>query len=71
MHCFFKVAKSICMWVRAIDQYAKVYKIVEPKMMKLNAAETELNQVMAILREKQQQLAEVEAYIKGNTLLNC
>lgn len=26
-----KVCKSICMWVRAIDQYAKVYKIVEPK----------------------------------------
>lgn len=26
-----KVCKSICMWVRAIDMYAKVYKIVEPK----------------------------------------
>lgn len=26
-----KVCKSICMWVRAIDQYAKVYKVVEPK----------------------------------------
>ncbi|GLH11550.1 Dynein heavy chain, cytoplasmic, partial [Gryllus bimaculatus] len=26
-----KVCKSICMWVRAIDRYAKVYRIVEPK----------------------------------------
>lgn len=26
-----KVCKSMCMWVRAIDMYAKVYKIVEPK----------------------------------------
>lgn len=57
------------MWVRAIDQYAKVYKIVEPKMMKLKEAETELNQVMAVLREKQQQLAEVEAYIKGKLFI--
>lgn len=29
-----KVCKSMCMWVRAIDQYAKVYKIVEPKRKK-------------------------------------
>lgn len=26
-----KVCKSICLWVRAIDMYSKVYKIVEPK----------------------------------------
>lgn len=29
-----KVCKSICMWVRAIDTYAKVFRIVEPKRMK-------------------------------------
>lgn len=26
-----KVCKSMCLWVRAIDQYAKVFKVVEPK----------------------------------------
>ena len=26
-----KVCKSLCMWVRAIDVYAKVFKVVEPK----------------------------------------
>lgn len=26
-----KVCKSMCMWVRAIDTYAKVYKVVAPK----------------------------------------
>jgi dynein heavy chain len=26
-----KVCKSMCMWVRAIDMYAKVYRVVEPK----------------------------------------
>lgn len=30
-----KVCKSMCMWVRAIDTYAKVYKIVAPKKKKL------------------------------------
>lgn len=40
-----KVCRSICMWVRAIDMYAKVYKIVEPKRKKLAEAEKELNQV--------------------------
>ncbi|GJQ70897.1 hypothetical protein Trydic_g814 [Trypoxylus dichotomus] len=58
-----KVCKSMCMWVRAIDQYAKVYKIVEPKRKKLEVAEKELNKVMSLLKEKQRQLAEVEAMI--------
>ena len=26
-----KVCKSLCMWVRALDVYAKVFKVVEPK----------------------------------------
>lgn len=26
-----KVCKSLCMWVRAIDVYARVFKVVEPK----------------------------------------
>lgn len=29
-----KVCKSMCMWVRAIDTYSKVYRIVEPKRKK-------------------------------------
>ncbi|XP_065162410.1 dynein axonemal heavy chain 6 isoform X2 [Atheta coriaria] len=58
-----KVCKSMCMWVRAIDMYAKVYKIVEPKRKKLEAAEKELNSVMGVLRDKQKQLADVEQQI--------
>ena len=26
-----KVCKSICIWVRAIDGYAKIFRIVQPK----------------------------------------
>ncbi|XP_049813740.1 dynein axonemal heavy chain 6 [Schistocerca nitens] len=58
-----KVCKSICMWVRAIDCYAKAYRIVQPKKAKLAAAEQELNQIMSVLREKQQALAAVEKQI--------
>ncbi|XP_069668946.1 dynein axonemal heavy chain 6 isoform X3 [Periplaneta americana] len=58
-----KVCKSMCMWVRAIDMYAKVYRVVEPKRKRLEEAERELNQVMGVLREKQQRLAEVEKQI--------
>ncbi|XP_050294811.1 dynein axonemal heavy chain 6 [Anthonomus grandis grandis] len=58
-----KACKSLCMWVRAVDMYAKVYRIVEPKRKKLQSAEKELNAVMSLLREKQKQLADVEAMI--------
>nr|CAH7757603.1 unnamed protein product [Callosobruchus chinensis] len=58
-----KACKSMCIWVRAIDTYAKVYKVVEPKRKKLEAAEKVLNRVMSVLRDKQKQLAEVEAQI--------
>ncbi|KAG8234154.1 hypothetical protein J437_LFUL014944 [Ladona fulva] len=58
-----KACKSLCMWVRAIDCYAKIYRVVQPKRKRLQAAEEELNQVMTVLREKQKRLAEVEAQI--------
>ncbi|CAD7077293.1 unnamed protein product [Hermetia illucens] len=60
-----KVAKSVCLWVIAIDKFSKVYKVVEPKIKKHKAAEDELSEVMAVLRTKQQQLAEVEAKIQA------
>ncbi|KAK4872624.1 hypothetical protein RN001_014653 [Aquatica leii] len=58
-----RACKSLCMWVRAIDTYAKVYKVVEPKKLRLQEAEVELNQVMGVLRAKQKELADVEAMI--------
>lgn len=58
-----KAAKSMCMWVRAMDLYAKVYRTVEPKRQKLQAAQTELDSVMATLKEKQNKLAAVEQKI--------
>ncbi|XP_055549943.1 dynein axonemal heavy chain 6 [Wyeomyia smithii] len=58
-----KVAKSMCQWVIAVERFAKVYKVVEPKIQKQKAAEEELSQVMQLLKSKQNELAEIEAKI--------
>ena len=51
------------MWVRAMDLYAKVFKTVEPKRQKLSQAQSELDSVMSVLKEKQDKLAGVEAKV--------
>ncbi|XP_050398729.1 dynein axonemal heavy chain 6 [Patella vulgata] len=58
-----KACKSMCMWVRAMDLYAHVFRTVEPKRQRLAAAENELSTTMKKLKEKQDQLSEVEAKI--------
>lgn len=58
-----KVAKSMCLWVIAVERYAKVYRLVEPKIKRQKEAEEELNQVMQLLKSKQNELAETEAKI--------
>ncbi|XP_030378328.1 dynein heavy chain 6, axonemal [Scaptodrosophila lebanonensis] len=59
-----KVAKSVSMWVIAMDKFSKVYKVVEPKIKRKEAAEAELKEVMVVLRQKQKELAAVEAKIQ-------
>ncbi|BFZ25685.1 hypothetical protein BsWGS_28724 [Bradybaena similaris] len=58
-----KACKSMVMWVRAMDLYAKVFRTVEPKRLALAKAQQELDTVMSLLREKQSKLAAVEAKI--------
>ncbi|XP_032594376.1 dynein axonemal heavy chain 6 [Drosophila grimshawi] len=60
-----KVAKSVSMWVIAMDSFNKVYKVVEPKIKRKEAAEAELKDVMRVLRQKQKELAAVEAKIQS------
>jgi dynein heavy chain, axonemal len=59
-----KTARSMCAWVIAMNKYAEVYKDIEPKIRKRDGAERELRQVMYVLKQKQSQLAEVEAKIQ-------
>jgi len=58
-----KACKSMCLWVRACDLYAKVVKTVEPKRKRLEGAQAELDEVMSVLKEKQDKLAAVQAKI--------
>ena len=49
-------SKSLCMWCRAIDNYAKVAKEVEPKKKKLAQLQKEFDQKNKVLFLKQKDL---------------
>lgn len=51
--------EGLCKWVRAMEVYDRVIKIVAPKKAKLAEAEGELAVQMDILNEKRAQLQEV------------
>eukprot|EP00003_Mantamonas_plastica_P025987 TRINITY_DN5190_c0_g1_i1.p1 TRINITY_DN5190_c0_g1~~TRINITY_DN5190_c0_g1_i1.p1 ORF type:complete len:1587 (-),score=644.35 TRINITY_DN5190_c0_g1_i1:21-4370(-) len=55
-----EAARTLCVWVRAIDQYAQVSKKVEPKKRKRAEAEVHLKASQEKLRAKQEQLEEIE-----------
>ncbi|XP_061620043.1 LOW QUALITY PROTEIN: dynein axonemal heavy chain 2 [Phyllopteryx taeniolatus] len=52
-------AKSLCMWVRAMEVYGCVFRVVEPKRELLNAAEAQLSQKQGELAESENKLKEV------------
>ncbi|KAH0573495.1 Dynein heavy chain [Spironucleus salmonicida] len=53
--------KSLSLWVVAVEKYSYVNREVEPKRQRLQKAKTELDQKQAVLKEKQDNLAKVEA----------
>ena len=58
-----RICSSLCMWVRAIDLYAKIFKSIEPKRIRLLQAESELAEAMAALREETDRVAHIESTI--------
>ncbi len=58
-----KAAAAMCIWVRAVDLYAKIFKSIEPKRMKLLQAESELAELMTALREETDRVAHTETTI--------
>ena len=58
-----KAAAAMCMWVRAVDLYMKIFKSIEPKRMKLMQAESELAELMTALREETDRVAHTETTI--------
>ncbi|KAI5075577.1 hypothetical protein GOP47_0009653 [Adiantum capillus-veneris] len=57
-------ATSLCMWVRAMDVYGKVARVVAPKKEALRQAEEALKQAAEKLSAKQKQLSDVEAQVE-------
>ncbi|KAK9815239.1 hypothetical protein WJX72_000483 [[Myrmecia] bisecta] len=58
-------ARSMCLWVRAMDVYARCVKLVEPKRQALCEAEVALEAIQRQLAAKQAQLGEVVARVEG------
>lgn len=52
-------AKSLCMWVRAMEVYGRIYRVVEPKRQRLHQAQSQLAEKQAILAEAKAKLKEV------------
>ncbi|XP_071375886.1 dynein axonemal heavy chain 2, partial [Centroberyx affinis] len=52
-------AKSLCMWVRAMEVYGRIYRVVEPKRARLHGAMAQLAEKQAALAEAQNKLQEV------------
>ncbi|XP_054461370.1 dynein axonemal heavy chain 2-like [Anoplopoma fimbria] len=52
-------AKSLCMWVRAMEVYGRAFRVVEPKRAQLNAAMAQLAEKQASLTAAQDKLREV------------
>ena len=57
-----KACEGICKWVRALDIYDRVIKVVAPKKIKLAEAEAELDVQMQNLNEKRAELQTVRNY---------
>ena len=55
---------SMCMWVRAIDLYTKIFKSIEPKRVRLLQSESELAELMAALRAETDRVAHIESTIQ-------
>ncbi|XP_044939242.1 dynein axonemal heavy chain 2 isoform X7 [Mustela putorius furo] len=51
-------AKSLCMWVRAMELYGRLYRVVEPKRIRMNVALAQLQEKQAALAEAQEKLRE-------------
>ncbi|XP_068978772.1 dynein axonemal heavy chain 2 [Bombus flavifrons] len=57
-------AKSLCIWVIAMEEYGKLYRIVAPKREKLQAALKSLKEKEQALEEAMQQLQRLQEKLK-------
>ena len=64
-------AKSLCMWVRAMEVYGRIYRVVEPKKKRLESAMAQLAEKQASLAEARAKLQEVGGVWGGVGLVYC
>lgn len=58
-------AKSLCMWVRAMEIYGRIYRVVEPKKQRLANATSQLEEKQKTLSDAKQKLKEVTDKIEN------
>ena len=56
-------AKSLCMWVIAIEKYGKVWRVVGPKKARLDETLESLHKKQAELAELQAKLKEIQDFV--------
>ena len=57
--------EGLCKWVRAMEAYDRVARVVAPKKVKLGEAEGQLATAMAALKTKQDQLRSVQSKLEA------
>lgn len=57
-------AKSLCMWVRAMDVYGRIFKVVEPKRIALKKTQDALAAKQKSLADAQAKLKEVTEHVE-------
>ena len=58
-------AKSLCMWVRAMEVYGRIFRVVEPKRRRLHEATSLLAEKQATLKVAQDKLAKVNELMEN------
>ena len=57
-------ASALCTWVRAVESYARVYRIVQPKKERYQRAMADLTEKQQLLQESKNELSEIQTRIE-------
>lgn len=55
----------LCVWALAIDKYCEMFAIIKPKMELVAELTKQSDEMQAALKIKQDELAKIEAKLKG------
>lgn len=58
-------ASALCTWIRAVESYARVYRIVQPKKERYEKAMSELNEKQNLLQQSKNELGDIQRRIEN------